>query len=230
MPTQKTNRKNISIEIRLSGEDFPTHREMVLRWELEEQIERLGIGTIGGSGAGGGRMDFSFEVENIHAVDTAIERVKQLLQEYGALERANITVDDVYDLVCEETPDFYPGECLSFRFEDLDYGAMIVLSTSNEELQTDETLILVGVLDYKDSKIPSMQMFEEKNWLIATSKWREGKPYTVWLHCYGNLEVIRMGKLTLGANVSSVNKFYLLWENIPEYFIREKSRNTDEQN
>ena len=225
MPTQKTYRKDISIDIRLSGEYFPTHDEMDLRWALEDEIDKCGIGLIGGSGAGGGRMDFSFEVDNINEVNAAVEKVKQLLEEYGVLDRSNITVDDVYETRCEgETPDFRPGDCLSFRFDDGDYGALLVLARGDAGLNTGELLTLVVVLDYKDSKLPSINIFEERRWLIATHEWRAGNPYNVWLHCYDNAEIIKVGKVKLGENEPNVCNFFLAWENVPEYVWREKTR------
>ncbi len=223
MPTQKTDRKDISIEIRLSGEDFPTPEEMDLRWELEGQVEKRGIGVVEGSGAGGGRMDFSFQVDNVDKADIAVEKMKQLLEDYGVLETANITVKDVYETLCAETPDFQPGDCLSFRFDDGDYGGLLILARGNAGLSTDEILTLVGVLDYKDQKPPSIKVFEERRWLIATHAWRAGKPYNVWLHCYEPAEIIEIGKVPLGDNEPTVCNFFLSWENVPEYVWREKT-------
>ena len=54
MQERKTDRKEISIEIQLAGDEFPTHEETDLRWKLEEVIEEREIGVVGGSGAGGG--------------------------------------------------------------------------------------------------------------------------------------------------------------------------------
>jgi hypothetical protein len=225
MATYKTDRKEIRIEIRLIDEDFPSSEEMDLRWKLKEEIEKRGIGLVNDTGAGAGRMDLFFEVNNINQVNESRERVKQLLQDYGVLERSNITVDDVYESRCEaETPDFHPGDCMSFRFGDGDYGALLVLARGNAGLDTDELFTLVGVLDYKDPNLPSMSIFKRRGWLIWTDKWWGGKPYTVWLHCYENAGIIEIGKVTLGENEPALCNFFLSWENIPEYILREKNK------
>jgi len=222
MPTQKTDRKGISIDIQLLEGDFPTAQEFDLRWALEDQITERGIGIINGAGAGGGRMDFAFEVGGIDALDAAINKVRQLLEDYRVLERANITIFDVYETIYEETSNFHSGDCLSFRFGDRDYGAMVVLARGNDGLHIEELLTLVGVLDYKNSELPSVRIFEERPWLIWRDGWREGEPYLVWLNCYGGLEITLVGSIALRADDPTKCNFHLSWENIPEYFIREK--------
>ena len=226
MQKRKTDRKGISIEIELAGDEFPTHDEIDLRWKLEDEIEERGIGVIGGSGAGGGRMDFAFEVESIVELKPAIEKVEQLLKEYNVLDRATITTNDVYDYFCEgQTPNFQPGDCLSFRFEDSDYGALLVLERGYGGLSPGEELYtLVGVLEYKDSTPPSMNIFQGRKWLLATHEWRQGKPYNVWLHCFDNAEVIKIGQVALGKDEPYDCKFFLSWDIIAEYYLREKNR------
>jgi hypothetical protein len=226
MQTRKTDRKEISIEIQLAGEDFPTHEEMDLRWTLEDEIEKREIGVVEAGGSGGGRMDFSFQVGSIDEVGAAVEKTKLLLKEYGVLERAAITINDVYESFCEgETPDFEPGDCLSFRFDDRDYGALLVLERGYGGLSPrEELLTLVGVLDYKDSTPPNINLFEERKWLLATHEWRQGKPYNAWLHCFDNAEIIEIGKITLGEDEPHECNFFLSWDVIAEYFLREKNR------
>lgn len=227
MPTQKTDRKGISVEIQLMDGDFPTAQEFDLRWALEDQVNERGIGIINGAGAGGGRMDFSFEVGGSDAVEVAIDEVRQLLEEYHVLQRANITVFDVYEAICQDTPDFHPGDCLSFRFGDHDYGAVLVLARGNAGLHIEEILTLVGVLDYKAPEPPNMSVFEERRWLIATATWRTGQPYLVWLNCYGGVDFVTVGKVALCADDPTECRFYLSWEDIPEYFMKEKLRDTN---
>jgi len=228
MPTQKTNRKDINIEIQLSGEGFASHAEMDLRWVLEDQIVERGIADSTDGGSGGGRMDIAFIVDDVEAVYLATEKVKKLLEEYGVSERAKITVGDVYETICNETPDFQVGDCLSFRFDDSDYGAILVLAHGNAGLHIDEVLTLVGVLDYKDSMLPNGSIFEERRWLIATNKWRKGQPYCVWLNCYGDNKFSSVGKVTLRKDDPVECNFHLSWDNLPEYFIREKTRDVSE--
>jgi hypothetical protein len=226
MEERKTDRKEISIEIELAGDEFPTHEEIDLRWKLEDEIEERGIGVVGGSGAGGGRMDFSFQVENIDEVNSAVEKVKQLLKEYNTLEHATIMINDVYEAFCKgETPNFQPGDCLSFRFDDGDYGALLVLERGYGGLSPGEELYtLVGVLEYKDSTPPTINVFERRKWLLATHEWRRGKPYNIWLHCFDNAEVIEVGKVSLGKDEPYDCKFFLSWDIIAEYYLREKNR------
>jgi hypothetical protein len=226
MQERKTDRKAISIEIQLTGDEFPTHDEIDLRWKLEDEIEERGIGVVDGSGAGSGRMDFAFQVGSPNEVYSAVEKVKQLLKEYNILERTAITINDVYEAFCEgETPNFQPGDCLSFRFEDGDYGALLVLERGYGGLSPGEELYtLVGILEYKGSAPPSINIFEERNWLLATHEWRRGKPYNVWLHCFDNVEINEVGKVVLSRDEPYDCKFFLSWDIIAEYYLRESNR------
>jgi hypothetical protein len=225
MQERKTDRKEISIEIQVAGDEFPTHEEIDLRWKLENEIEERDIGVIGGSGAGGGRMDFAFQVESINEVNSTVEKAKQLLREYNILERATIKINDVYEYFCEgETPNFQPGDCLSFRFDDGDYGALLVLERGYGGLSPGKELYtLVGVLEYKDIRPPSINIFEGRKWLLVIHEWRRGKPYNVWLHCFDNADIIEIGKIALRKDEPYDCKFSLSWDIIAEYYLREKN-------
>lgn len=85
--TRKKPRLNI--EIRLEGNDFPTHDELALRRKLESEIERQHIGTVLDAGSGNGSMDFTVEVDE---TVKSIPRIRAILDGGGVLKRSTIKV------------------------------------------------------------------------------------------------------------------------------------------
>jgi len=165
-------------------------------------------------------MDFSFEVSGANLLATAMEQVRQLLREFDVLERATLTVHDVYEQICDPTPGFRPGDCLSFRFEDGDYGAVIVLARGDAGLMGPvELLTLVGLLDYKAPRPPTLSQFEERNWLIATQEWRRGERYLVWLHCFGGIQVAVAGRISVSTEELITCVYFHSWDGLPECFM-----------
>jgi hypothetical protein len=223
MPEQLTEHKSIWVYIKLDGEGLASWPELDLRYVLEDAIEERGIGKLDGGGSGGGWMDFSFQVETIDAVAPALKAVKDLLAEYKIpAEDFRFRVLKRYEPVCEESPDFQPGHCLIYRFQDGDYGAALVLNRWKDELNSDETLL--GILDYKHQSQPQLSIFEQRLWLIASSDWRAGQPYLVWVHCFGGIEIEVVSRIVLTNIDPNECRFHLSWEDIPEYFIRDKYR------
>lgn len=215
MPEQLTERKSIWVEIKLDGGGFASMAEFDLRWELQDQIIERDIGILQGGGSGGGWMDFSFEVANQAAVEPALNAVRKLLTEYGvAEERVHFDVVDIYEQICDDTPAFQSGDCLSFRYQDGDYGAMLVISRRDEETEMIETL--VALLNYKQTQPPEIIVFEKRQWLIATHQSRKGEPYLVWLHCYGGVEIISIGRIALRDDDPKTCNFTLSWDILAE--------------
>jgi hypothetical protein len=224
MPEQVSKRKSIGVYIKLDGEGFASAPEFDLRYELKDMIAARDIWNFEGAGSGGGWMDVSFGVDSIDAVDPAITAVKKFLGEY------NVPDDDVrldvmsqYDQICDEPPDFQPGDCLYYRFEDGNFGAAVVLSLGAEDRGWGDEMLL-GLLDYKAPDAPSPEDFEQRNWLIGTHDSWKGVPYLIWLHCFGGLEVEVLHRVALIDDDPMQSSFHLSWELVPEYVIREKYR------
>src|SRR5205085_1179738 len=55
--SEARTKPRLNVEIRLEGNDFPTHDELALRQKLESEIERQHIGAVLDSGSGSGSMD-----------------------------------------------------------------------------------------------------------------------------------------------------------------------------
>lgn len=235
MPQVPSERRSIWVQINLEGSGFPDDPEFDLRYELEDAVTESGIGSPEGAGSGGGWMDFSFTVTDIEAAEFALVFLVDLMKKYNV-------PPDVYrfeifrqsDTVCDDLPDFLPGECLTFRFEDGDYGAALVLKRGNEDKfnsqmgkppfnpSSDE--ILVGVLNYKQSVQPAITIFEERNWLPSTHNEFKGQPYLVWLDCFGGLEIELITRTNLQIDDPMECRFHLSWEDLPEYIVRNNER------
>src|SRR2546430_13813591 len=56
--SEARTKPRLKVQIRLEGNDFPTHDELAVRQKLESEIERQHIGAILDAGSGSGSMDF----------------------------------------------------------------------------------------------------------------------------------------------------------------------------
>ncbi len=68
-------------------------------------------------------------------------------------------------------PVFEPGDCLAIRLSDGDYGAALVLDSPRESKKPEEEtygLNLVGLLNYKSSSKPRLEVFKRRQWLRLT--------------------------------------------------------------
>jgi hypothetical protein len=245
MPWKATKRKSIWVNIKLDGEGFANSDEFDLRYTLEDAVQDNGIGELEGAGSGGGWMDFSFGVADIAAACRALGAVKDLLTKYKVPDDLiRLEVINQEDQICDSLPNFQVGDCLSYRFEDGDYGALIVLSNGVDgkaaninysqrgtlppvEPEARETL--VGVLDYKEPLAPSPSDFEKQNWLLGTHHAWKGQPYRNWLHCFGGIEVKLIHKIPLEDEAIDCRS-HLSWDMLGEYFIREKYHDNKELN
>jgi hypothetical protein len=71
--------REIHLQMKLSGDGFPTPDELDLRYELEDWIEETGIGIVLEAGGGGGVMDIFVEPA---APDTH-EQLARMITERG---------------------------------------------------------------------------------------------------------------------------------------------------
>jgi hypothetical protein len=89
-----SDRKVISVRIKLEGDGFANPAEFELRYTLEDEIMDRAIGEILGAGSGGGWMDFAVVVEK-GEVDAPLTPIRQLLTEQDITEgRTEIEVMD----------------------------------------------------------------------------------------------------------------------------------------
>jgi hypothetical protein len=241
MPSRKTEEKSIWVQIKLVGEDFAQPYEPGLRRILEHAVEKQGIGVLEGHGSGGDWMDFSFGVENLEAALRALAFVKNILtQRHVSDELVRLELYDKDEEVCDNLPEFRVGDCLSYRFEDGDFGAAIVLSTdisslsqsmqSGMPVSSDETETLLGLLDYKSQTPPEANDFEKQNWLIGTHESWKCQPFRIWLHCFGGIDIQHVYHVSLKIDETIDCRFHLSWDLLAEYFIREKYRDNPELN
>ena len=89
-----SDRKVISVRIKLEGDGFASPAEFELRYTLEDELIDREIGEILGAGSGGGWMDFALVVEKAE-VDAALTAIRQLLTEQDVAEgRTEIEITD----------------------------------------------------------------------------------------------------------------------------------------
>jgi hypothetical protein len=79
----------LNVQIRLAGNDFPTHDELALRRKLESDVEQAHIGTVLDAGSGSGYMDLTVEVDE---TVTTIPKIRAILNRAGLLDRSTIRV------------------------------------------------------------------------------------------------------------------------------------------
>jgi hypothetical protein len=80
-------RSSIDIKLKLAGDGMATPDELHERHQLEDEIEKRGIGSIVDAGSGEGWAMLHVAVED---PATAAEQVRKILKERGLLDRAEI--------------------------------------------------------------------------------------------------------------------------------------------
>jgi len=73
---------------------------------------------------------------------------------------------------------FEAGDCLSILLSDGSYGAALVLTVDNSSAREGTTL--VGILKYKFTDKPSVEIFRQREWLILTHHDWHGRPAIIW--------------------------------------------------
>ena len=81
--TEMREKSRVQVIVRTEEED------LTLRKALEDRIEQQGIGRIVSSGAGGGQIDVTVEVDN---TAEAIPKIRKILLELGVLPKASYKV------------------------------------------------------------------------------------------------------------------------------------------
>ena len=80
----------VKIQVRLEKTEMPTAEELELRRKIEEAIEKEGIGRVALADAGVGHIDVSVEVGS---TADAVSRIRDLLESFGVLERATVSIE-----------------------------------------------------------------------------------------------------------------------------------------
>jgi hypothetical protein len=81
-------RSSIDVKLKLAGNGMATPDELHERQQLEDEIEKRGIGTIVDAGSGDGWAMLHVAVVD---PDAAAEQVRNILKERGLLDRAEIS-------------------------------------------------------------------------------------------------------------------------------------------
>jgi hypothetical protein len=81
----------VQMSIRLRGEE-PTSEELELRRQVEQRIEQDNVGRLISTGAGGGYMDLTVEVDN---TADAIEKMRKIALDLEVLRGTSFKVLDV---------------------------------------------------------------------------------------------------------------------------------------
>jgi hypothetical protein len=79
----------IHIQIRCTGDGFPSADELDQRYQLEDAIDEAGIGQIVDSGGGVGVMDVFVEVADPTAAQPAVTAI---VERVGLADRATVRV------------------------------------------------------------------------------------------------------------------------------------------
>jgi hypothetical protein len=217
MPKIETDRKCIWVDIPLDDDGVVSEAEAALSQRLQQQIQARGLGQLYTDGSDEDWMGFSFKPDHLA---WAMSALTHLLEEYE-VKGARIEIRPIYEFRCDDLPDYQPGDCLAYAFQDGDFGAVIVLERNDD-------WTMLGFLDYKHSNPPDMPIFEARQWLAGTHPAWQGKPYLLCVNCYGGIEINYVGKTALHdadpIHYEFYLSYYLTWEEIPDCFMDEKGR------
>jgi hypothetical protein len=229
MPNYRLVRRYICVEFKLEGEDDPSFPNVI---GMREQVDQRGIGFTDGSGSDSESADFSFLVKDELALESALADLKALLKEYHAIpEKTIITVYRIQDPVCAETPIFDVCACLSFRFDDGDYGGIVVLGqheNSDYLYYRYGKGTLIRVLDYKQPDPPAQEDFEKQQWLLSTQEHFVGQIMLLELICYEEIDLKTIGVLA-SPPVSDWNpQRKIFWDELAHYAMHREVKPRDE--
>ena len=80
-------RPRVLVSIELAGKGMAMREELRLRNEIEDEIEKRGIGKVDDAGSGGGVMHLQVAVPDVERATVAI---REVLASAGVLERATV--------------------------------------------------------------------------------------------------------------------------------------------
>lgn len=121
-------------------------------------------------------------------------------------------------------PKFHPGDCLSIYLSNKNYGAALVLAADHTDVEYGKNLI--GVLDYLSSEKPTLEVFQERKWLLRTHHNWKNEMDLAWYLPVGfrtakkRLEVV--GQVELLESDPRDSKSYSGWGGIGEQVILQR--------
>lgn len=87
--TEIREKSVVKIQVRLEKTEMPSAEDLQLRKQIEEAIEKEGIGRIKVADAGVGRFEIQVEVDS---TAEAMPRIRDLLESFEVLERSTVSV------------------------------------------------------------------------------------------------------------------------------------------
>jgi hypothetical protein len=79
----------VKIQVRLEKTEMPSAEDLQLRKQIEEAIEKEGIGRVKVADAGVGHFEIQVEVDS---TAEAMPRIRDLLESFEVLERSTVSV------------------------------------------------------------------------------------------------------------------------------------------
>lgn len=118
-------------------------------------------------------------------------------------------------------PIFHPGDCLAVRLEDGDWGAILVLeceTESDDSYKDTYGINLAVTLRYKSSVMPTLDVFEKREWLNQTHHSWKGDVALCYVSAVGfkNVEgrFVCVGNIPLRDTDPRTSKTYSSWPNM----------------
>jgi len=118
---------------------------------------------------------------------------------------------------------FEPGVCLAVRLPDGDYGAAIVLAADNSHKT--EGMNLIGLLHYKNSEKPRLEVFQSRKWLKNVHYGGRGELAIYW--CQARLFKSAatlfepIGTVHLTISDPKQTSVYTSWDTLTEYIMNQ---------
>jgi hypothetical protein len=120
----------------------------------------------------------------------------------------------------KRTPVFQPGDCLAVRLQDGDWGAILVLKgepESDDPYKETYGTNLVVTLRYKSSEMPSLSVFEKREWLYLTHHSWKGRLELCYVAALRFRKVkdrfVRVGAIQLRPTDPRTAEMYSSWPN-----------------
>ena len=119
-------------------------------------------------------------------------------------------------------PSFTEGDCLAFPLDSGDYAAVLVVADKASHCSNEFGCCLVAVLNYKETRVPTIEDFEKRDVLVLThSNWK-GEPVIRWMAPLTNRamkkQVIVAGKIDTAERMKpfdiSTIKAHGFWGNL----------------
>ena len=118
-------------------------------------------------------------------------------------------------------PNFQPGDCLSIRLSNGQYGAALVLAADHSIPEYGKNL--VGLLDYLSPEKPTIEAFRRRNWLVPDHGAWNGKIALAWYQpigfraAKGRLQIV--GHIEILKSDPDDSNIYCGWKGIGEQAI-----------